>query len=80
MTNTIPTAKKVDITIEQTTTTKGKTSYTWHNLKFGDFSDWTSHFEDGTGTVVIVDSTTKETLLTVPDAPLTPGPLVHQAC
>eukprot|EP01062_Namystynia_karyoxenos_P016603 TRINITY_DN1606_c0_g1_i6.p1 TRINITY_DN1606_c0_g1~~TRINITY_DN1606_c0_g1_i6.p1 ORF type:complete len:560 (+),score=155.88 TRINITY_DN1606_c0_g1_i6:101-1780(+) len=67
----IPVAELLDIEIVQ-----GNRSYSWTNYGFGDFSNWTSHFEVGTGTVNLFDSKTGKKLLSVKNIPLTPGPLV----
>ena len=51
-------------------------SYTWSNYGFGQFSDWTSKFLTGEGTINVLDSASGKLLLSIPGAPLTPGPLV----
>jgi hypothetical protein len=71
--NTIPTAHNVDIKIDQPSSGR---SYTWKNNAFGVFTNWTSHFLTGTGTISLIDSSSGATLLSIADAPLTPGPLV----
>lgn len=73
VTNTIPTSHKVDIQIVQKAS---GLSFTWPGYGFGEFSNWTSHFKTGTGTVNVIDSKTQKLLLSIPNAPLTPGPLV----
>ena len=74
--NTIPTMNNVDINIVQTLPAGTGRTWTWKNIAFGQFSNWTAHFLSGQGTVNIIDSSTQKTLLSIPQAPLTPGPLV----
>ena len=74
--NTIPTEHKVDIRITQPS--NGRT-YTWKGYGFGEYSNWTSKFDTGSGTIDVIDSDTQKTLLSLPGAPLTPGPLVVAA-
>ena len=71
--NTIPTANKVDIQIVQPSNGR---KYTWKGYGFGEYSNWTSKFDTGSGTINVIDSATQKTLLSLPGAPLTPGPLV----
>lgn len=71
--NTIPTANKVDIEIVQPSNGR---KYTWKNYGFGEYSNWTSKFDTGSGTINIIESSTQKVLLSLPGAPLTPGPLV----
>jgi hypothetical protein len=71
--HTIPTSHNVDAVISQ-----GKTTYTWTNYMFGQFSGWVEVFEDGYGTIDIYENTagTRGPLLLSTTIPLTPGPLV----
>jgi len=71
--NSIPSPHAVDVEIVQGSSNR---SYTWKGYGFGDYSSWTSKFEAGKGTINIIDSKSGKTLLSIPDAPLTPGPLV----
>eukprot|EP01062_Namystynia_karyoxenos_P005974 TRINITY_DN1207_c0_g1_i1.p1 TRINITY_DN1207_c0_g1~~TRINITY_DN1207_c0_g1_i1.p1 ORF type:complete len:552 (+),score=195.16 TRINITY_DN1207_c0_g1_i1:80-1657(+) len=75
--NTVPVNHNVDVEITQTSP-KSHT-HSWTNVKFGEFSKWVSAFDVGTGTITVwenVGGTRGQKLLTVPDLPLTPGPLV----
>ena len=69
----------VDIQIVQTLPAETGRSWTWNNIGFGQFSNWTAHFLSGQGTVNLIDSASGKTLLSIPEAPLTPGPLVVAA-
>eukprot|EP01051_Picozoa_sp_SAG22_P001040 SAG22_NODE_36_length_27184_cov_65.870076_7_plen_177_part_00 len=74
--NTIPTMNNVDIQIVQTLPAGTGRTWIWKNIGFGQFSNWTAHFLSGQGTVNVIDSASQKTLLSIPEAPLTPGPLV----
>lgn len=74
----MPFANRVDVQITQQTPASGH-NHTWVNYGFGEFSNWTSAFEVGTGAVTVwenVGGTRGAELLSVSDIPLTPGPLV----
>lgn len=66
--NTVPSSNRLDCTI-----TQGKTTYTWSNVGFAQFSVWMQKFAVGDATISI--SSGGKELVSVVKA-LTPGPLV----